>query len=243
MLRGFALDVPEGHFANPPALTKPFLWIEYAHAMGNGAGSLKEYMELHRAVPGAARRLHLGVDRSRPGDHRRRGQPDLRLRRRLRRAPARRQLRGRRAACCRTAPPPPRCWTPSTTTPPSASRSPPAACGSPTATPSPTSPHLRAEVSAGRPGHLAGARAAGISLRARALEVALPVHDGATTTVRLTTREAQGPVPAGSPDRLRGSRGCRAPARRGSPRRPRAHRVDPAAGRGRLLEPRPGSLR
>src|SRR5699024_11345590 len=28
-------------------------------------------------------------------------------------------------------------------------------------------------------------------------EVALPVHEGATTTVRLTTREAQGPVPAG----------------------------------------------
>src|SRR5699024_4141660 len=28
-------------------------------------------------------------------------------------------------------------------------------------------------------------------------EVALPVHEGAATTVRLTTREAQGPVPAG----------------------------------------------
>lgn len=37
MLRSFALDVPDGHFANPPALTKPFLWIEYAHAMGNGS--------------------------------------------------------------------------------------------------------------------------------------------------------------------------------------------------------------
>lgn len=51
MLRGFALEVPDGHFANPPALTKPFLWIEYAHAMGNGAGSLKEYMELTERYP------------------------------------------------------------------------------------------------------------------------------------------------------------------------------------------------
>ncbi|MGP9538475.1 glycoside hydrolase family 2 TIM barrel-domain containing protein [Brachybacterium sp. AOP43-C2-M15] len=51
MLRSFALDVPERHFANPPALTKPFLWIEYAHAMGNGAGSLKEYMELTEKYP------------------------------------------------------------------------------------------------------------------------------------------------------------------------------------------------
>ncbi|MGO3288068.1 glycoside hydrolase family 2 TIM barrel-domain containing protein [Brachybacterium sp. AOP42-C2-15] len=51
MLRSFALDVPDGYFANPPALTKPFLWIEYAHAMGNGAGSLKEYMELTERYP------------------------------------------------------------------------------------------------------------------------------------------------------------------------------------------------
>ncbi|HEX7349662.1 glycoside hydrolase family 2 TIM barrel-domain containing protein [Brachybacterium sp.] len=51
MLRSFALDVPDGHFANPPALTKPFLWIEYAHAMGNGAGSLKEYMALTEQYP------------------------------------------------------------------------------------------------------------------------------------------------------------------------------------------------
>ena len=34
-----------------PALTKPFLWIEYAHAMGNGAGSLKEYMDLVHRYP------------------------------------------------------------------------------------------------------------------------------------------------------------------------------------------------
>ncbi|MEE1650849.1 glycoside hydrolase family 2 TIM barrel-domain containing protein [Brachybacterium sp. J144] len=51
MLRGFALDVPDGHFTDPPALTKPFLWIEFAHAMGNGAGSLKEYMELTERYP------------------------------------------------------------------------------------------------------------------------------------------------------------------------------------------------
>lgn len=51
MLRSFALDVPTGHFADPPALTKPFVWIEYAHAMGNGAGSLKEYMELTEQYP------------------------------------------------------------------------------------------------------------------------------------------------------------------------------------------------
>ncbi|GAA1483597.1 glycoside hydrolase family 2 TIM barrel-domain containing protein [Brachybacterium fresconis] len=51
MLRSFALDVPEGHFADPPALTKPFVWIEYAHAMGNGAGSLEEYMELTEQYP------------------------------------------------------------------------------------------------------------------------------------------------------------------------------------------------
>ncbi|MGO1894513.1 MAG: glycoside hydrolase family 2 TIM barrel-domain containing protein [Brachybacterium sp.] len=51
MLRSFALDVPEGSFENPPALSKPFLWIEYAHAMGNGAGSLKEYMDLVHQYP------------------------------------------------------------------------------------------------------------------------------------------------------------------------------------------------
>ncbi|WP_193106942.1 glycoside hydrolase family 2 TIM barrel-domain containing protein [Brachybacterium sp. FME24] len=51
MLRSFSLEVPEGTFANPPALSKPFLWIEYAHAMGNGAGSLKEYMALTEKHP------------------------------------------------------------------------------------------------------------------------------------------------------------------------------------------------
>ncbi|WP_341856551.1 glycoside hydrolase family 2 TIM barrel-domain containing protein [Brachybacterium sp. GPGPB12] len=34
-----------------PALSKPFLWIEYAHAMGNGAGALKEYMDLVHRYP------------------------------------------------------------------------------------------------------------------------------------------------------------------------------------------------
>ncbi|MCS6712100.1 beta-galactosidase [Brachybacterium sp. EF45031] len=46
MHRVFGSDAPAAVLADPPALTKPFLWIEFAHAMGNGAGSLKEYMEL-----------------------------------------------------------------------------------------------------------------------------------------------------------------------------------------------------
>lgn len=59
MLRHLGLDVGEDGFGSPgaevPALSKPFLWIEYAHAMGNGAGSLKEYMALteeHRSLHG-----------------------------------------------------------------------------------------------------------------------------------------------------------------------------------------------
>src|SRR5690625_6514000 len=48
MLRSFAIDADDDAFADPPALGKPFLWIESAHAMGNGAGSLKEYMEERR---------------------------------------------------------------------------------------------------------------------------------------------------------------------------------------------------
>ena len=51
MLRSFAIEADDDAFADPPALGKPFLWIEYAHAMGNGAGSLKEYMELTEKYP------------------------------------------------------------------------------------------------------------------------------------------------------------------------------------------------
>lgn len=46
MLRHLGLEVGDDGFDDAPALTKPFLWIEFAHAMGNGAGSLKEYMAL-----------------------------------------------------------------------------------------------------------------------------------------------------------------------------------------------------
>jgi beta-galactosidase len=51
MLRGLGVDAPDDGFDDAPALTKPFLWIEYAHAMGNGAGSLKEYMDLVYRYP------------------------------------------------------------------------------------------------------------------------------------------------------------------------------------------------
>lgn len=51
MLRGLGLDAPDGGFDDAPALTKPFFWIEFAHAMGNGAGSLKEYMDLVEQYP------------------------------------------------------------------------------------------------------------------------------------------------------------------------------------------------
>ena len=55
MLRGYGVEVPEGFFEQEPAreaiLSKPFLWIEFAHAMGNGAGSLQEYMELTDSYP------------------------------------------------------------------------------------------------------------------------------------------------------------------------------------------------
>ena len=55
MLRHLGVDAPDDGFGTAedpaPALSKPFLWIEYAHAMGNGAGSLKEYMELTHRYP------------------------------------------------------------------------------------------------------------------------------------------------------------------------------------------------
>ncbi|MGY5765506.1 glycoside hydrolase family 2 TIM barrel-domain containing protein [Brachybacterium sp. DNPG3] len=51
MLRHLGVDAADDGFDDAPALTKPFLWIEYAHAMGNGAGSLKEYMALTEEHP------------------------------------------------------------------------------------------------------------------------------------------------------------------------------------------------
>ncbi|GAA1491130.1 glycoside hydrolase family 2 TIM barrel-domain containing protein [Brachybacterium sacelli] len=195
MLRSFALDVPDGHFASPPALSKPFLWIEYAHAMGNGAGSLAEYMELTERYPA----LHGGfiwewidhgletTDAEGNRIHGYGGDFGERLH------------DGNFVADGLVLP---------------------------DRTPSPAlldakhhySPvglevwpgrvrvtnryafsdltHLRAEVSLD-----AQSSWQELELPATApggsAEVPLPVHDGATTTVRLTTREEQGPVPAG----------------------------------------------
>ena len=195
MLRSFALDVPDGHFADPPALTKPFLWIEYAHAMGNGAGSLKEYMALteqHPALHGGFiwEWIDHGLETTDAEGNRIYGYGgDF----------GERLHDGNFVADGLVLP---------------------------DRTPSPAlldakhhySP-VGLEVSAG------GARItnryafsdlthlrAEVSLDAQATwqeielpaiapgesgEVALPVHDGAATTVRLTTREVQGPVPAG----------------------------------------------
>ncbi|MCG7309422.1 glycoside hydrolase family 2 TIM barrel-domain containing protein [Brachybacterium sp. ACRRE] len=51
MLRHLGVDAADDAFDDVPALTKPFLWIEFAHAMGNGAGSLKEYFDLVHEYP------------------------------------------------------------------------------------------------------------------------------------------------------------------------------------------------
>ncbi|MGO2608354.1 MAG: beta-galactosidase domain 4-containing protein, partial [Brachybacterium tyrofermentans] len=56
--------------------------------------------------------------------------------------------------------------------------------------------HLRAEVSLDAQASWQELELPAIA-PGEALDVALPVHDGASTTVRLSTREAQGPVPAG----------------------------------------------
>src|SRR5699024_1102454 len=137
MLRSFAIEADDDAFADPPALGKPFLWIEYAHAMGNGAGSLKEYMELTEKYPA----LHGGFIWS--GSTTAWSPATPRAMRST--ATAGTSASGCTTAtswptvwCCPTAPPPPRCWTPSTTTHLSAWRSPKASRGSPTATPSRT---------------------------------------------------------------------------------------------------------
>ncbi|MBK0330746.1 beta-galactosidase [Brachybacterium sp. MASK1Z-5] len=51
MLRHLGVDAADDAFDEVPALSKPFLWIEFAHAMGNGAGSLKEYFDLVHEYP------------------------------------------------------------------------------------------------------------------------------------------------------------------------------------------------
>ena len=83
----------------------PFILCEYGHAMGNGPGGLWEYQELFER-PRCHRRVRVGVDRPRPACPHRRRPRVLRLRRRLRRAPPRRQLRRRRPSCPRPTPSP-----------------------------------------------------------------------------------------------------------------------------------------
>ena len=43
---------------------KTTYYSEYAHAMGNGPGGLKEYWENFSKVSKASRRVYLGMDRS-----------------------------------------------------------------------------------------------------------------------------------------------------------------------------------
>lgn len=195
MLRSFALEVPEGHFAAPPALTKPFVWIEYAHAMGNGAGSLKEYMALTEQYPA----LHGGFiwewidhglettdaegnriygyggdfgERLHDGNFVADGLvlPD--------RTPSPALLDAKHHY------------------------SPVGLAVSPGSVRLTNRfafrglSHLRAEVSLDAQATWQELELPELAPGASA-EVALPVHDGASTTVRLLTREAQGPVPAG----------------------------------------------
>ncbi|MDN5901316.1 MAG: DUF4981 domain-containing protein, partial [Brachybacterium sp.] len=195
MMRSFALDVPEGHFANPPAMTKPFLWIEYAHAMGNGAGSLKEYMALTEQYPA----LHggfiwewidHGLETTDAEGHRIYGYGgDF----------GERLHDGNFVADGLVLPD----RTPSPALLDTKHHYSPVGLEVASGSAHLTNryafsdlSHLRAEVSL-------DAQASWQELElpqvapGESAEVALPVHDGATTTVRLTTRAAQGPVPAG----------------------------------------------
>ena len=84
-----------GHDAHRRGL--PFLLCEYAHAMGNGPGGLPDYRELFEAHPRLAggfvwEWIDHGIARTADD-----GIRVLRLRRRLRRGGARRELRHRRA--------------------------------------------------------------------------------------------------------------------------------------------------
>ncbi|WP_406368119.1 glycoside hydrolase family 2 TIM barrel-domain containing protein [Streptomyces sp. NBC_01546] len=84
-----------GDPADDPRNGKPFLLTEFAHAMGSGPGGLAEYLELCGKYP-RSRGLRLGVDGPGTAHIRRPGARVLRLRWRLRRGPARRQLHLRR---------------------------------------------------------------------------------------------------------------------------------------------------
>ena len=85
----------------------PFLLVEYAHAMGNGPGSLQDYQRIIERARPAVRRLRLGVDRPRLPRARRPTAPRIVHARRRRRLRAeRRALQPRRARLQRSHPHP-----------------------------------------------------------------------------------------------------------------------------------------
>ncbi|MFR5913863.1 MAG: glycoside hydrolase family 2 TIM barrel-domain containing protein [Blautia wexlerae] len=45
--------------------TKPALQCEYAHAMGNGVGNLKEYWDVYEAYPNLSGWIYLGLGKIR----------------------------------------------------------------------------------------------------------------------------------------------------------------------------------
>ena len=47
--------------ATVPDDPRPVIMCEYAHAMGNSTGNLKEYWDAIRSTPAADRRLYLGL--------------------------------------------------------------------------------------------------------------------------------------------------------------------------------------
>ena len=187
--------MPEGHFADPPALTKPFLWIEYAHAMGNGAGSLKEYMALtekHPALHGGFiwEWIDHGLETADAEGNRIYGYGgDF----------GERLHDGNFVADGLVLPdrtPSPALLDAKHHYSPVGLEVSPGTARIVNRYAFSDLSHLRAEVSV-------DAQASWQELElptiapGESVEVALPAHEGATTTVRLLTREAQGPVPAG----------------------------------------------
>lgn len=79
--------------ASGATATKPFILVEYAQLHGHRTGRAARVRGAVPHLPATAGRLHLGVDRARPRDHRTQRPAPLRLRRRLRRGCPRRQLR------------------------------------------------------------------------------------------------------------------------------------------------------
>ena len=82
----------DGRKTTAQQLSKPFICCEYAHAMGNGPGNLKEYWDPFYKYDQFHGRLRLGLGRpGHPHQHPRRPRV-LRLRRRLRRLAQRRNF-------------------------------------------------------------------------------------------------------------------------------------------------------